>query len=71
MKTISGHKVINLSYVPCNYAGNKVTFPVKGSIVLKEKPLRTKYMIWTEQGSVNVFGSDSFDLANFSIDIFS
>ena len=63
--TSGGHRVINLSYVPFNSAGNKVTFPIKGTVVLSEKPLKTTYHIWTSDGVSIVFGSSEFDLVNF------
>jgi hypothetical protein len=53
-KTRSGRRVINLSYVPLNSAGKKVTYPVKGTVVLREKPLKTTYMIWSEDGYADV-----------------
>ena len=53
-RTKNGQRVINLTYVPLNSAGNKVTYPIKGSIVRSEKPLKVEYMIWSEDGIVDV-----------------
>jgi hypothetical protein len=59
-KTKSGKRVIGLYNIPYNSAGEKVTYPIKGSIVLSEKPFRTKYQIWSEDGKVDVvFGKNS------------
>lgn len=49
-RTVDGQRVINIHIVPKNSAGNLVTFPVKGSIVISEKPLRFEYAIWTMEG---------------------
>lgn len=49
-RTASGKRVINLKRVPYNSAGRKVTFSIKGSIILREKPLRVGYQIWTDEG---------------------
>jgi hypothetical protein len=49
-KTVSGKRVINLSYVPFNSNGDKATYPIKGTIIVREKPLKKKYYIWSEDG---------------------
>lgn len=49
-RTRSGKRVIGLTYQEFGSAGNRVTFPIKGSIVVKEKPLKLVYTIWTEDG---------------------
>ena len=51
--TKDGHKVIGLVNVPLNSAGHRVTFPIKGSIVLREKPFKTQYTIWTDKGEID------------------
>jgi len=51
--TRGGKRVIALRYVPRNSAGRKVTFPIKGTVIEREKPLRTSYQIWTEDGEVD------------------
>lgn len=60
-KTRNGHSVVCLSYVPYNSCGDKVTFPIKGSIIIKGKrsPI---FQIWKEDGSNSVFGEHKFDL---------
>jgi len=50
VQTKSGKRVINLQYVPLNGIGNEVTFPIKGTIVLREKPFKTTYNVWTKDG---------------------
>ena len=50
VQTKSGKRVVALSRIPFNSAGNKVTFPIKGTIVVNEKPLRTVFNIWTDDG---------------------
>lgn len=68
-KTKDRHTVLQLDYVPFNSCGNKVTFPYKGTIVLREKPLKTEYCIWTEDGKVDpIWGKRSekdLDLTTF------
>ena len=49
-KTGAGKRVINLSIIPLNSSGGKVTYPVKGSIVIREKPLKLEYYIWSIDG---------------------
>lgn len=46
-KTKSGKRVVGLCYKPFNSQGELVTYPIKGSIVEKEKPLRLRYEIWS------------------------
>lgn len=52
--TKDGRKVLNLQYVALNSCGNEVTYPYKGSIVIKEKPLKLEYCIWSKEGKVDV-----------------
>ncbi len=54
-KTKSGKKVINIQYVPKNSCGDLVTFPIKGSVVIKEKPLKLEYNIWMANGQFDIF----------------
>lgn len=59
-KTKCGLKVINIQYVECNSAGSKVTYPYKGSIVIRDKPLKLEYCIWSEEGKYDaVWGKNS------------
>jgi hypothetical protein len=66
VQTKSGKRVINLQYVPLNSAGNEVTFPIKGTIVLREKPYKTTFNVWTKNGiNEPVWNSNSdFDIIN-------
>lgn len=52
--TRSGKKVIIHDIKLTNSAGNKVTYPVKGIIIDKEKPYRTRYCIWSIDGVSDV-----------------
>jgi len=45
-----GQEVQNIQIVPRNSAGDLVTFPVKGSVVIRKKPLKLEYSIWTMEG---------------------
>jgi hypothetical protein len=67
LKTKSGQRVTHVQYVPYNSAGRKVTFPIKGSVVVREKPLKLKFCIWTIDGNMSVFGETEYDLANFDL----
>ena len=53
-KTKSGKRVINLIYKLFNDCGNKVTYPIKGTVVLKEKPVQYEYHVWSEDGISDV-----------------
>lgn len=65
-KTRSGQDVIHLDIVLKNSQGHEVTFPVKGSIVLKRNkkgtPTRTRYTIWMLDGRASLFGDHEDDL---------
>jgi len=61
-KTSKGQRVIDLQCILCNSTGSEVTFPIKGSVVIKEKPLRTEYTIWTLDGRNQVIGTHDYDL---------
>jgi len=52
--TCGGRRVIGLRIVPRNGLGNLVTYPVKGSVVISEKPLRVSYTAWSEYGEADV-----------------
>ena len=49
-----GYRVINISIKLHNDAGSEVTYPVKGTIVLREHPFKTKYAIWSLDGRADV-----------------
>ena len=53
-ETRNGKRVEYLQIVLHNSCGNEVTYPVKGTIVLQEAPLRTRYALWTLDGRGNV-----------------
>ena len=64
-RTRSGLRVIGLERKEFNSAGKLVTYPIKGSVVVKEKPLRLDYCIWTDEGlyqAVKAWGPSSYDL---------
>lgn len=54
-RTRAGKRVIGLEIKMENSCGNEVTCPVKGSIVEKEKPFKTRYAIWTIGGKPGIF----------------
>ena len=61
-RTREGKRVYSLNYVPLNSCGEKVTYPIKGSIVVREKPLKYRYQIWSEDGITDVvFGKNKKD----------
>jgi len=61
-RTRSGKRVINILREPRNSCGSLVTFPIKGSIVEREKPIRLRYQIWTDTGRAQVFDEDPDDI---------
>lgn len=60
--TVSGQRVINVQYKPYNSNGYPVTFPIKGTIILKERPLKMEFNVWTIDGKNSVFGNDRRDI---------
>jgi len=64
--TNNGHRVLNLHYVPYDSNGTEVTYPLKGTLVMCEKPLKTRYEIWSKFGKVDVvFGRHAeWDIKN-------
>ena len=54
LKTVNGKRVIDVRYEPRNSTGAKVTYPIKGSIVVQEKPFKTEYAIWSADGRIDV-----------------
>lgn len=50
LKTRSGKRVINVVRKTYNDIGDEVTYPLKGTIILGEKPLKTTYHIWSNEG---------------------
>jgi len=57
-KTRSGKRVIGLIIHSDNDETN-YTFPVKGSVVVREKPLKLEYAIWTLEGRFLVTGGEN------------
>lgn len=62
MRTKGGLRVINLEYKPLNSVGNEVTFPIKGTIIIREKPRKTEYNIWRKDGRLSIFKETKKDL---------
>lgn len=60
--TCNGKRVICLSIVTHNSAGEKVTYPVKGSVVVREKPLKLEYRIWSIDGEADVVWHKGYNL---------
>ncbi|MCK5307115.1 MAG: hypothetical protein KAJ73_00755 [Zetaproteobacteria bacterium] len=61
--TSRGCRVVGLEIVLHNSNGKEVTYPVKGTIIIREKPLKTEYAIWALDGRNNVaFGPNGNDL---------
>ena len=50
-RTRDGKRVINLQKILYNDYGDEVCYPIKGSIVMSEKPRKVVYTIWTLTGS--------------------
>ena len=53
-KTRNGKRIVNLHIEMENGCGHEVTYPIKGSVVLSEAPLKTSYEIWSLDGRKNV-----------------
>ena len=53
-RTRSGKRVIGLKMVLHNSQGNEVTFPIKGPVIERETPRKTRYAIWTLDGRDSV-----------------
>jgi hypothetical protein len=53
-KTRDGKRVIDIHIVMKNSCGDEVTYPVKGSIVIREKPWKTEWAIWSLDGRADV-----------------
>lgn len=58
-RTRNGKAVVCIEVVLYNSVGHEVTNPVKGTIVLREKPWKTAFGIWTLDGRWNVASPDS------------
>jgi hypothetical protein len=57
-KTRNGKRVENLHIVLYNSVGDEVTYPVKGTVVVRERPRKTEYCIWSLDGQKNICFQD-------------
>jgi hypothetical protein len=62
LTTRDGKRVILVAYIPTNLRGEFVTFPIKGTIVERERPVKFRYQIWTLDGRAHVLGESPDDL---------
>lgn len=60
--TCNGKRVVFLSVKLHNDAGDEVTYPVRGTVIVREKPLKTSYRIWSLDGRADVVFSKGHDL---------
>jgi acyl-coenzyme A synthetase/AMP-(fatty) acid ligase len=60
--TCGGKRVIGLKVDLYNSAGQEVTYPVKGSVVVREKPLKLCFRIWSLDGRADVVWGIGEDL---------
>ena len=58
-KTRNGKEVEGLHIVMHNSCGDEVTYPVKGSVVVKKRPRKTEYHIWSLDGRANTVFKDT------------
>lgn len=54
VRTRDGKEVLGLKRVPYNSLGERVTYPLKGSIVIRKKPLLLEYCIWSDEGVYDI-----------------
>lgn len=52
--TCGGKRVTNLQIVRRNSAGEDVTYPVKGIVVMREKPYKGEFRIWSIDGRADI-----------------
>ncbi len=57
--TRDGKRVICARRIEKNSCGEKVTYPIKGNIVVHEYPLRTEYQLWSDEGFFDVVWGNS------------
>lgn len=48
--TVNGKRITGLAREEKNGNGRRVTYPLKGSVVIREKPLKLQFCTWTEMG---------------------
>lgn len=52
--TRDGHRVEYIQIVMENSVGAEVTYPVKGTVVLRDSPRKTEYHIWSLEGKRDI-----------------
>jgi len=57
-----GKPVENIVIKLTNSCGNEVTYPVKGSIVVRKNPLTLKYAVWSLDGLADVVWGNGHNL---------
>ena len=58
-RTRDGKRVIGLGCTLHNSCGREVTFPIKGTVVLREKPFRSEFRIWALDGRASVLAAST------------
>lgn len=61
-KTKNGKRVVCLERKSRNDLGYLVTYPIKGCVVVRERPFKTEYCIWSEKGERSVGEKNGLDL---------
>lgn len=59
--TRSGLRVIDIHIVMCNSTGREVTYPIKGTVVVRERPYKTEYHVWSLDGKSDVVWGNHSD----------
>lgn len=57
-----GKRVIGLYIKLHNDVGDEVTYPVKGSIVVRENPIKLQYALWSLDGRADVVWGKGYNL---------
>lgn len=63
-RTRNGDRVVLHEFVPTNFLGELVTFPVKGTVIKKDKPRSKRFNIWTLEGRSMAIGEHTDDIIN-------
>ncbi len=61
-RTRSGDRVVLHECVPFNSLGERVTFPIKGTIIKKDRPRSKRFNIWTTEGRSRALGQAPDDI---------
>jgi hypothetical protein len=61
-RTRSGDRVIIHECVPHNSCGDRVTFPIKGTVIKASNPRIKRFNIWTTEGRDNTFSESPMDI---------